>query len=211
MIKDIVFILDRSGSMSGLESDTIGGFNGLIKQQRHVEGDVYVTTILFDDHYEILHDRVLLEEVPLMTEKDYYTRGTTALLDAIGKTIHRLSNDYKRFGKEKPDDVLMVITTDGQENASTKYHYDVVQTLINTYQNEVGWTFLFLGANIDAVRTASSIGIRKERSVNYHADQKGVKTNFKNLSHALHEFRSSGTVSDAWTKDIHADYKGRKK
>jgi uncharacterized protein YegL len=211
MIKDIVFILDRSGSMSGLEEDTIGGFNGLIKQQKQVEGSVYVTTVLFDDSYEILHDRVPLEEIQPLTEKEYYTRGTTALLDAIGKTIQKLSNDHKKFGKEKADDVLMVITTDGQENASRKYHFDVIQTLIQTYQNEVGWTFLFLGANIDSIKTASSIGIPMERTVNYHADRKGVKTNFDNLNFALNEFRSSQAVSEKWKENIDNDFKSRNK
>lgn len=211
MTKDVVFILDRSGSMSGLESDTIGGFNGLIKQQKQIEGKVYVTTILFDDSFEVLHDRVPLEEVRPLTEKEYYTRGTTALLDAIGKTIQKLSNQHKAFGKEKPDDVLMVITTDGQENASRKYDHEVIQTLIHTYQNEVGWTFLFLGANIDAIMTASSIGISADRTVNYHADQKGVKTNFKNLNQAVGEFRLKREVSNAWKEAIDKDYKGRKK
>lgn len=211
MTKDVVFILDRSGSMSGLESDTIGGFNGLIKQQKQIEGNVYVTTILFDDSYEILHDRLPLEEVPKLTEKQYYTRGTTALLDAIGKTIQNLTKTHRSFGKEKPDDVLMVITTDGQENASRKYDADVIKTLVQTYQDEVGWTFLFLGANIDAIKSADSIGILRDRTVNYHADELGVQTNFKNLNQAVHEFRNDHEVSNNWKKGIDKDYKKRNK
>lgn len=210
MTKEVIFILDRSGSMRGLEADTIGGFNGLIEQQKEVEGDVFITTVLFDDAYEKLHNHTPLLEVSPLTRETYFVRGTTALLDAVGKTITHVAHRIRKQ-KAPHHDVLVVIMTDGMENASKEYSYEVVKTLIDTYQHEAGWEFLFLGANIDAAAAAESIGIRKERAAHFHADRQGVKTNFRGVNRAMNEFRMSAKMSESWRDEIDRDYSHRKK
>ena len=211
MKKDVIFIIDRSGSMSGLESDTIGGFNGLIEKQKLVEGDVYISTILFDDHIEWLDERCPLKEIKPLNAERYFVRGTTALLDAIGSTLTKMSKVYHELKSEKPEKVMVVIVTDGLENASREYSLNVVKSLVHTFQEEAKWEFLFLGANIDAVETGASIGIDRRRTANYHADKDGLKHNYMAVEKAMHEFRTQGTVSEKWREDLDKDFKGRKK
>ena len=177
-LTELVFILDRSGSMGGLESDTIGGFNGMLMKQKKEEGEVNVTTVLFDDAIEVIHDRFPLDVVESLTDEDYYVRGCTALLDAVGSTVKKVENIQKRLPEEmKAEKIIFVITTDGQENASHEYTYKMVKEMIEKYQ-ETGWEFIFMGANIDAVKEASNLGIRKKRAVTYRNDSKGVQLNY---------------------------------
>jgi uncharacterized protein YegL len=211
MKKDVIFILDRSGSMSGLESDTIGGFNSLIQKQKKLEGDIAISTLLFDDHMEWLHERAPLSSIELLTDASYFVRGTTALLDAIGLTLTQMSTVYQTLGAEKPDQVMVVIMTDGHENASKEYSLNVVKTLVQTFKEEAKWEFLFLGANIDAVDTGMSMGIDKARTVNFLADEQGMQTNYRAVENAMHEFRTSGKISNAWRNEINQDYKRKKK
>ena len=167
-LTELVMILDRSGSMSGLERDTIGGYNGMLKKQRETEGEVLVSTVLFDHNIEVLHDRVPLDKVPEMTEKDYYVRGSTALLDAVGGAIHHIGNVHKYAREEdRPEKTIFVITTDGMENASRMYSYDRVKEMVERQKEKYGWEFLFLGANIDAIATAVRFGIYADRASNY--------------------------------------------
>ena len=211
-IVDVVFILDRSGSMGGLESDTIGGFNSVLEKQRKEEGKAYITTVLFDDQYELLHDRVDITKVKNITEKEYYVRGSTALLDAIGKTIAKEKAIQDTLGKnEKADKVLFVIITDGLENASKEYNSSTVKKLIETQKEKYGWEFLFLGANIDAIETANTIGISAERAVNYKSDSIGTKKNYDTLNKAVEEVRSGKDLDKNWKADIEADYNERNK
>ncbi|MBR3601962.1 MAG: VWA domain-containing protein [Lachnospiraceae bacterium] len=177
-LTELVFILDRSGSMSGLESDTIGGFNGMLMKQKKEEGEVNVTTILFDDAIEVIHDRFSLDVVKPLTAEDYYVRGCTALLDAVGSTVKKVENIQRRLPEEmKAEKIIFVITTDGQENASHEYTYKMVKEMIEKCQ-EIGWEFIFLGANIDAVKEASNLGIREKRAVTYRNDSRGVQLNY---------------------------------
>lgn len=170
-ITELVFILDRSGSMSGLESDTIGGFNAMIEKQKKEDGEAYVSTVLFDNESIVLHDRLPLDKVPKITARDYSVRGCTALVDAIGSAIHHIGNIHKYARPEDvPAHTMFIITTDGQENASYKYSSDTVKKMIERQKEKYGWEFLFIGANIDAVETAASFGIARNRAVNYHAD-----------------------------------------
>ena len=209
---DVVFILDRSGSMGGLESDTIGGFNSMLEKQRKVEGKAFITTVLFDDQYELLHDRVNITKVNNITEKEYFVRGSTALLDAIGKTIAKEKAIQDMLGKnEKADKVLFVIITDGLENASKEYNSSNVKKLIETQKEKYGWEFLFLGANIDAIETANTIGISAERAVNYKSDSIGTKKNYDTLNKAVEEVRSGKDLDKSWKADIEADYNERNK
>lgn len=211
-IVDVVFILDRSGSMGGLESDTIGGFNSMLEKQRKIEGKAFITTVLFDDQYELLHDRVNIAKVNNITEKEYFVRGSTALLDAIGKTIAKEKAIQDTLGKnEKADKVLFVIITDGLENASREYNSSTVKKLIETQKEKYGWEFLFLGANIDAIETASAIGISAERAVNYNSDSVGTQLNYKSLNNAVSEVRSGKELKKEWKADIEADYQQRSK
>ena len=211
-IVDVVFILDRSGSMGGLESDTIGGFNSMLEKQRKIEGKAFITTVLFDDQYELLHDRVNIAKVNNITEKEYFVRGSTALLDAIGKTIAKEKAIQDTLGKnEKADKVLFVIITDGLENASREYNSSTVKKLIETQKEKYGWEFLFLGANIDAIETASAIGISAERAVNYNSDSVGTQLNYKSLNKAVTEVRSGKELKKEWKADIEADYQQRSK
>ena len=211
-IVDVVFILDRSGSMGGLESDTIGGFNSMLEKQRKIEGKAFITTVLFDDQYELLHDRVNIIKVNNITEKEYFVRGSTALLDAIGKTIAKEKAIQDTLGKnEKADKVLFVIITDGLENASKEYNSSTVKKLIETQKEKYGWEFLFLGANIDAIETANAIGINAERAVNYKSDSIGTKKNYDTLNKAVEEVRSGKDLDKNWKADIEADYNERNK
>ena len=211
-IVDVVFILDRSGSMGGLESDTIGGFNSMLEKQRKIEGKAFITTVLFDDQYELLHDRVNIAKVNNITEKEYFVRGSTALLDAIGKTIAKKKLFKDTLGKnEKADKVLFVIITDGLENASKEYNSSTVKKLIETQKEKYGWEFLFLGANIDAIETANTIGISAERAVNYKSDSIGTKKNYDTLNKAVEEVRSGKDLDKNWKADIEADYNERNK
>jgi Uncharacterized protein encoded in toxicity protection region of plasmid R478, contains von Willebrand factor (vWF) domain len=210
-ITELVFVLDRSGSMSGLESDTIGGYNAFLKKQKKVEGTAYVTTVLFDDEYELLHYRENIKEVKPVTEKEYYVRGCTALMDAIGKTIHKVSETQRNLTKKsRADQVIFVITTDGLENASVEYSVGKVKNLIENYQKEYDWQFIFLGANIDAVDTASQMGIRKDRAVNFHADSKGLEVNYRTINEAVTSLREMQCLDENWAAEIEQDFKSRK-
>ena len=210
-ITELVFILDRSGSMSGLESDTIGGFNSLIKKQRRQKGECYVSTVLFDNVSEVLHDRLKLSEIPKMTERDYTVRGCTALIDAIGGAIHHIGNVHKYAREEdRPEHTLFVITTDGMENASRHYSSDRVKQMIERQKSRYGWEFLFLGANIDAVETAGHFGIDADRAVNYHSDSEGTALNYEVLSETICAVRCSQPLGCDWKKRIDEDYERRK-
>ncbi len=211
-LTELVFILDRSGSMSGLENDTIGGYNGLIDKQRGEVGEAVITTVLFDDKYEILHDRIDVKSVAHITDKDYYVRGYTALLDAVGKTILRIENAQTQAAEgERPEKTLVVITTDGMENASREFTKDKVKELVLRMQNEHGWEFIFLGANIDAIETAGGIGICADRTANYHADSFGTAQNFSAVCAVASDIRECRRVSKDWKKDIDEDYEKRRK
>ena len=209
---ELVFILDRSGSMHGLEKDTIGGFNSMLDEQRKKDGAVLVTTVLFDTDYEILHDRLPLGKVPDMTEDDYRVGSCTALLDAIGRTITHVS-DIHRYARPEdvPEKTLFVITTDGLENASRKYTASRIKRMIEEKKSEYGWEFLFLGANIDAITTASNIGISRDRAVTYRSDSAGTALNFKTVSKAVGKYRACMEIDSDWAADIEADVKRRGK
>ena len=215
-LTEIVFILDRSGSMRGLEADTIGGFNSLIERQKKEEGEAYISTVLFDHESKVLYDRVPLDSVRSMTEEDYFVRGNTALLDAVGGAIHHIGNVHKYAREEdRPEKTLFVITTDGQENASTRYNYDKVKRMVERQKERFGWEFLFLGANIDAAREAGRFGIQADRTANYVSDARGTEVNYKALNMAISRVRSCASVADCaealgdWKEEIEADYKRR--
>ncbi len=208
-ITEIAFILDRSGSMSGLESDTIGGFNSLITKQTKQEGEGIITTVLFDDEYELLHDRSSLNSVKKLDDSQYFVRGTTALLDAIGKTILKISSAHNSLKEDhRPSKVLFVITTDGMENASCEFDYNKIKNLISQKQ-ELGWEFLFLGANIDSISQGSSMGIKANRSVNFTADSRGVSLNFDVVSSVITAYRETGVIEEEWAEMIEEDYSSR--
>ena len=210
-LTELVFILDRSGSMSGLESDTIGGFNSMIEKQKKEGGETYVSTILFDHVSEVLHDRVKLSEVPQMTDKDYTVRGCTALIDAIGGAIHHIGNIHKYARPEDvPAHTMFVITTDGMENASRKYSSDTVKKMIERQKRKYGWEFLFIGANIDAVETAARFGIDENRAVNYHADKQGTRVLYDTVAQAVCNVRMSRPLDNTWSTRIQEDYEERK-
>lgn len=216
-LTELVFILDRSGSMSGLEADTIGGFNSLITKQKKEEGEAVVSTILFDDCYEVLHDRVQLEKVEPMNDKQYYVRGCTALLDAIGEAVNHIANVHKYAREEdRPEKTMFIITTDGCENASRTYTYKMVKAMVEKQQEKYGWEFLFLGANIDAIQTAGQFGIRASRAVDYCGDVAGTELNFSVLNDTIREFRACPVAeacvsldSGEWKAKIRADHAAR--
>ncbi len=212
-LTELVMILDRSGSMSGLESDTIGGYNSMLKKQRETEGDVLVSTVLFDHETEVLHDRVPLDKVPEITEKDYYVRGCTALLDAVGGSIHHIGNVHKYAREEdRPEKTIFVITTDGMENASHQYSYDRVKQMVERQKEKYGWEFLFLGANIDAIKTAGRFGISADRAANYHSDHKGTALNYEVLSDVVSDMRCcSAPIGAGWKRRIEEDFEKRGK
>lgn len=208
---EIVFILDRSGSMSGLEADTIGGFNNMIEKQKGIEGDAIISTVLFDNHFEVLHNRMNLKEINKMTDKEYFVRGSTALLDAIGRSITKIINVHKSISEEeKPEQVMFVITTDGMENASREYSYKKVKDLIDDQKKFYDWIFLFLGANIDAVDVGSKFGIDKVYTATFHADEAGIKLNYKVLDAAVSSIRKEKILDENWKKDIDEDFNRRK-
>ena len=208
-ITEIVFILDRSGSMSGLEKDTIGGFNAMIEKQKKQDGKAYVSTVLFDHESVVLHDRLPLEQIKPMTEDDYTVRGCTALLDAIGGAVKHIGNIHKYARPEDvPEHTMFVITTDGLENASRKYNSRDIKRLIESKKEE-GWEFLFIGANIDAIETANDYGISADRGVNYNADSQGTGVVFEAVSETVAKFRGGQKVAPCWSKKINDDYNNR--
>ena len=218
-LTEIVFILDRSGSMSGLESDTIGGFNSMIAKQQKEEGEAIVSTVLFDDETDVIHDRVAIDEVKKLTEEDYYVRGCTALLDAVGGAIHHIGNVHKYAREEdRPAKTLFVITTDGLENASRYYSFTDVKKLIKRQQEKYNWEFLFLGANIDAIEVAGNMGISRDRAANYNCDEVGTALNYQVLEAAVTRVRKCKAADmamtfagGAWKADIDRDYEKRGK
>ncbi|MDN7240882.1 VWA domain-containing protein [Planococcus sp. N028] len=209
---ELVFILDKSGSMAGLETDTIGGFNALLKKQKGEEGNATVTTVLFNHQSELLHDRIPINSVSPITEREYEVGGTTALLDAIGSTIQKIGNAQKRTREEdRADQVMFVITTDGMENASCEFDYRKIKEMIARQKEEYCWEFIFLGANIDAVKTASEFGIDEDFAVNYHADEKGTELNYKVMSETITSFRKGQELDRSWKEDIEKDFIKRKR
>ena len=211
-ITELVFILDRSGSMSGFEADTIGGFNSTIERQKEQEGKVYVSTVLFDNYSEVIHDRVDINEIKPMTRKDYNVRGCTALLDAIGGAIHHIGNVHKYARPEDvPEHTIFIITTDGMENASQRYSSQDIKAKIKRQTEKYGWEFIFLGANIDATREAARFGITEDRAANYHADHKGTAVIYEAVCDAVCSVRASKPMSAGWKQKVDEDYKKRGK
>ena len=208
---ELVFILDRSGSMAGLEKDTIGGFNSMLEKQRKEPGDAVVSTVLFDNQAEVIHDRVALADVPDLTDREYYVRGCTALLDAVGGAIHHIGNVHKYARREDvPEKTLFIITTDGMENASRRYTYDKVRRMIEREKEKYGWEFLFLGANIDAAAEAKRFGIDESMAANYHCDEEGTALNYEVISEAITSVRAcAAPLSADWKQKIDADYRRR--
>jgi len=209
-LTELVFILDKSGSMSGLESDTIGGFNSMLAKQKEVDGECCVTTALFDNGYELIHDRTDIKAIGPITDKEYQVGGSTALLDAIGRTISKIGSAQKHTSENyRAEKVMFVIITDGEENSSREYSADKVRALIERQKEKYGWEFIFLGANIDAVATAGRFGISADRAVDYLADSKGTELNFRVMAKTVSKFRESGTVDDACFAKIREDVKQR--
>lgn len=208
---ELVFILDRSGSMAGLESDTIGGFNAMIEKQRKQDGECYVSTVLFDNEIKVLHDRVKLSEIKPMTEEEYTVGGSTALIDAIGGAIHHIGNVHKYARPEDvPAHTMFIITTDGMENASRRYSSDKVKKMIEHEKSKYGWEFLFIGANIDAVETAARFGIGRDRAVNYNADKEGTRIVYSSVAKAVYNMRGNKDIEN-WSEDIEEDFRRRGK
>ena len=211
-LTEIVFILDRSGSMAGLEEDTIGGFNAMIEKQKKEPGEALVSTVLFDNASEVIHDRVALQKVPPLTRDDYYVRGCTALLDAVGKAIHHIGNVHKYAREEdRPEKTLFIITTDGMENASREYTYPRLKAMIERQKEKYGWEFLFLGANIDAAREAARFGITEDRAANYHADRQGTAVIYEAMSEAVCNVRASRPMPKDWKRRVDEDFEKRGK
>lgn len=209
-LTELVFILDRSGSMAGLESDTIGGYNALLAKQKKNPGEVLLTTVLFDDRYELLHDRIDLQKVQSITEKEYFVRGCTALLDAIGRTINKIGHAQSIIAEdERAEQVMLVITTDGMENASSEFSYEKIKDMINHQRKKYNWEFIFLGANIDAIETANRFGIDKERATNYHADHEGTLLNYQVISETVSSLRQNRSISKNWKAKIESDFNKR--
>lgn len=209
-LTELVFILDRSGSMSGLESDTIGGYNAMLEKQKKETGEAVITTVLFDDRYELLHDRINLRGIAPITDKEYFVRGSTALLDAVGRTISKIGNVQKNTAEEqRAEHVMFVITTDGMENASREFSYEKVRKMIEHQKDKYGWEFIFLGANIDAVAAAERFGISKNRAANYNADSVGTLLNYEVISEAVSCFRTKSAISEDWKERIDEDFKQR--
>ena len=209
-VTELVFILDRSGSMSGLEEDTIGGFNAMLQKQKKENGEAYVSTILFDNVSEVLHDRIKVKDVPKMTDEEYTVRGCTALMDAIGGAIHHIGNIHKYARPEDvPAHTMFIITTDGMENASVHYSSDEVKNMIERQKVKYGWEFLFIGANIDAVETAARFGIERNRAVNYMADKQGTKILYEAISAPISAMRANKVIDEDWGKRIAEDHAKR--
>ena len=211
MLTELVFVLDRSGSMSGMEADTIGGFNSMIEKQKKEEGKAFVSTVLFDHETEVIHDRVDLQRVSKMTDKEYYVRGCTALLDAVGGAIKHIGNIHKYARREDvPEKTMFIIITDGMENASRKYSTEKVKQMIERQKEKYGWEFIFLGANIDAVEAAGNIGIPPAMAVDYHCDSQGTKLNYDVISDAVCAVRACGSMASDWRQRIDEDFKARR-
>ena len=210
-ITEIVFILDRSGSMAGYEADTIGGFNATIDKQKKLDGICYVSTVMFANQSKVIHDRIKLDAIEMMTEEDYQVGGGTALLDAIGRSIHHIGNVHKYARPEDvPEHTIFIITTDGMENASHQYDSSTVKRMINRQQEKYGWEFIFLAANIDAVETANRIGIRRERAANYRQDREGMRSSYEAMSEAIISVRCAESLdSGAWRKNLDKDNRSR--
>ena len=209
-LTELIFILDRSGSMSGLGSDTIGGYNAMLEKQKKEPGEAVITTVLFDDKYELLHDRINIRGIEPITEKEYYVRGTTALLDAVGRTISKIVNVQKHTVEdERAENVMFVITTDGMENASREYSYEKIRRMIEHQKSKYGWEFIFLGANIDAIDTAERFGIGQDRAVNYNADSEGTLLNYEVISETVSNLRACREISEDWKDRIEEDFKKR--
>lgn len=211
-VTELVFILDRSGSMAGLEADTVGGFNAMIDKQKKEDGACVVSTVLFDNECDVLHDRVRLQDVPPMTERDYTVRGCTALIDALGGAIRHIGNVHKYARREDvPARTLFVITTDGMENASHRFTADQVKQMIERQKTKYGWEFLFIGANIDAVETAVRYGIDRDRAVNYHADKMGTSAVYEAVDKAVANVRAAAPLGNDWCEEINRDFQNRRK
>ncbi len=212
-LTEIVFILDRSGSMRGLEADTIGGYNSFLERQKKEDGEALVSTVLFDDYTEVIHDRVNIQKVEPITDKEYYVRGCTALLDAVGGAIHHIGNIHKYAREEdRPEKTIIVITTDGMENASRYYNYDKVRRMVERQKEEFGWEFLFLGANMDAIAAAGRFGISEDRAVRFMNDSAGQQLNYEVLDETVSMMRrSAARVGSGWKSRIERDYKKRGK
>lgn len=209
-LTEMVFILDKSGSMAGLVGDTIGGFNSLIERQRRQPGEALVSTVLFDNFSTVLHDRVPLERIPPMTERQYVPGGCTALIDALGGAIRHIGNVHKYAREEdRPEHTIFVITTDGMENASRFYSSDAVKAMVKRQKQKYGWEFLFLGANIDAVETAARYGIGEDRAVTFVNDPEGQALNYAGVSEAVRQVRASEPLCPEWKRDIEEDYRKR--
>ena len=210
-LTELVFILDASGSMAGLEADTIGGFNSMIERQKKQEGEALVSTVLFSSSSRLIHDRVDIARVAPLTEREYYVDGCTALIDAIGQAIHHIGNVHKYAREEdRPEHTIFIITTDGMENASHRYSSDEVKKMVERQKSRYGWEFLFLGANIDAVESARKIGIAENRAVRYHNDSRGIALNYEAVSKTVRCMRSSEPIADGWKDAIEEDYRSRK-
>ncbi len=211
-LTEIVFILDRSGSMAGLEKDTIGGFNAMLEKQKREPGKALVSTVLFDNTADVIHDRLPLHRVPRLTDREYYVRGCTALLDAVGGAIRHISTIHKYAREEdRPEKTIFVITTDGMENASRRYDYEAVKQMIQRQKEQYGWEFLFLGANIDAAREAARFGIGEDRAANFHCDSKGTALNYEVISETVCSFRAEQPIAADWKARIDADFRKRGK
>jgi uncharacterized protein YegL len=211
-VTELVFVLDKSGSMAGLEGDTIGGYNSILKKQQKGEGEVIVTTLLFNHQYELLHDRINIKGISPITEEDYEVGGTTALLDAIGFAIQKIKNVQKKTKEEeRAEKVLFVITTDGMENASREFTSSKIKNMIQQQKKKHGWEFMFLGANIDAISTAAQFGIDEDFAVEYHADKEGTQLNYQVLNEAVMNFRKEKKMDRNWKQEIERDYHRRKR
>ena len=211
-LTEMIFILDRSGSMGGLEADTIGGFNALLEKQKDAPGEALLSTVLFDHETEVLHDRTPLRRVAPLTERDYFVRGSTALLDAMGGAIHHIGNVHKYARREDvPEHTLVIITTDGMENASRRYGLDQVRKMVERQQRRYGWEFLFLGANMDAVEAAGRVGIAPQRAAAFHCDSQGTQLNYQVLSQACCAVRAGVPLSAGWKESIDADFRKRRR
>lgn len=209
-ITELVFILDRSGSMAGMEKDTIGGFNSMIEKQKKEDGKAFVSTVLFSNTSKVLHDRVDVKDIEPMTEKNYQVNGCTALLDAIGCAIRHIGNIHKYARKEDvPEKTLFLITTDGMENASREFSSERVKQMIKKQEEKYGWEFFFVAANIDAVETAENIGIRSERAANYSVER-GTDVMYCAMSETISKYRKTGKVAKNWCADIEKTAKPRK-
>lgn len=209
-LTELVFILDKSGSMAGLEADTIGGFNAMLMKQQKAKGEAFVTTALFNHQYELLHDRIHVRGIAPITDQDYEVGGTTALLDAIGFTIQKITNVQRRTSEEeRADKVLFVITTDGMENASQEYSADKIKKMVQYQKAKFGWEFMFLGANIDAISTAARFGIEEDFAVDYHADEIGTQLNYEAVNEAVLNLRSGKKIDRSWKEGIQRDYNRR--